>query len=84
MRFPTESTAEAAYILHRSFKDTGKILPCEILDNGRNEPVTIILGNGDDNKAGDYAMEWPKSDVFGYYAHLEWLKIKIKNVKGIK
>jgi hypothetical protein len=82
--FPTENTAEAAYIMHRHFKDTGKVLDCQVKNNGKDEPMTIILGNGSENNAGQYAMEWPDSDNFKFHANEEWLKIKIKNIRGIR
>ena len=68
--------------MHRFHQDTGKLLECDLKDNGTEEPVTIILGN--ESVSIPYVMEWPKSIEFRYNAHLAWLKSKIKNMRGIK
>jgi len=82
--FSTEETAEAAYIMHRHFEETGQVMECKIFDNGAGNPMTIVLGNGAENNAGAYAMEWPKSKEFAYHANLDWLKLKIKKMRGLK
>jgi hypothetical protein len=82
--FPTENTAEAAYIMFLHKKETGELLPCQVQDNGPDEPFTITLGNGKPNKIGEYAMDYPTSEFFECMAHYKWLKMKIKNMRSNK
>ena len=70
--------------MYRHYQDTGQILVCQVKDNGQKKPMTILLGDERESMSISYSMEWPRSVEFRFNANLEWLKTRIKNMRGIK
>jgi hypothetical protein len=75
--YPTDNTAEAAYIMHEHKRRTGALPECRVQDG---DPVQITI-SGNAAIIDDAVLDWPKSREFGFFAQLKWLGLLIKNKK---
>jgi hypothetical protein len=79
MSYPTENTAEAAYIIHSHKERLGTLPVVKFQDS---EPIIMeIEGNRD--VISDAVLDWPDSPEFRYFAQLNWINLNTKRIRGI-